>query len=112
MFSRVFQIIMTPAMVLSSLLAVVIYLYFGISMLVNGDTGAAIFWFLIWGHILSALAATIITIPLLAILAVFAAAAAGMFSLAFGLQKKGVESLPFKVERKGDEQLTRPWSEH
>ena len=91
---------MTPALVLSSLMAGLIYLYFGIDMVVNGETSQAIFWFLVWGHILSALVAAIITIPLLAILAVFAAAAAGLFSLAFGLQKKGVESLPFKVERK------------
>ena len=100
MFSRVFQIIMTPALFLSSLVAAAIYFYWGISMAADGDTGAAIFWFLVWGHILSALIAMIITIPSLAIVAVFAAATAGLFSMAFGLQKRGVEKLPFRVERK------------
>ena len=100
MFGRVFSIIMTPAMALSSLLAMAIYLYFGISMAVDGDTGAAIFWFLIWGHILSALAAAVITIPLLMVLALFAAGAAGLFSLAFGMQKRGVKKLPFTISRK------------
>ena len=100
MFRRTFSVIMTPAMVLMSLVAPSIYLYIGIDMLVVGDTGAAIFWFLFWGHIISAIISAIIVLPALAILAVLAAAATSLISLAFRMQKRGLDSLPFRVSRK------------
>jgi len=100
MFRRTFSVIMTPAMVLMGLVAPSIYLYVGIKEAMDGSATAAIFWFLLWGHIISAIISAIIVLPVLAILAVLAGAATSLITLAFRMQKRGLDSLPFRVSRK------------
>src|SRR3990172_6668027 len=73
MFKRIFSVTMMSSMVLMFLVASSIYLYVGIDMAVAGDTGGAIFWFVIWP-----------------------AATASLVALAFRMQKRGLESLPFR----------------
>ena len=72
MFKRIFSVTMMSSMVLMFLVASSIYLYVGIDMAVAGDTGGAIFWFVIWP-----------------------AATASLVALAFRMQKRGLGSLPF-----------------
>ena len=100
MFSRTFGIVMSPAVVLIVLLSSLFYIGNTVVQYANGEYWAAIFWFVVWGHILSMLGAALIVLPILAILGVLAASAAWLFSVAWGFQKRGVESLPFSVRRK------------
>ena len=100
MFSRAFNIVMTPAVVLVGIASAIIYVYFGVEMSATDGAWPAFFWFAFYGHIVSALAATLVVGIPLVILAVLAASAAWMFGLGWRLQQRGVESLPFRVERK------------
>ena len=100
MFARTFSVIMTPGLFLSGSVATIIYFGNGVYQAVNGETAAAILWFLVWGHIASILAGAVIGLVSLAILAVPAACAAWLISLAWRLQRRGVDSLPFTLKRK------------
>jgi len=104
MFSRTFNIIMTPAVVLVGLLATGIYLYVGYSNIANGDALAAMLWLFLWGHIFSMLIGALLVLPLLAVLGVLAGSTAWLFSFALKAQRRGVDSLPFTVARKADEE--------
>jgi len=91
---------MTPAVALTGILAGVFYIGNTVYQYASGEYWAAIFWFLVWGHILSMLGAAVIVLPLLAVLAVLAASATWLFSLAWRLQQKGLENLPFSIHHK------------
>ena len=93
---------MTPAAVLMGVLAGFFYLGNTVYQYANGEYWAALFWFFVWGHILSMLAAAVIVLPILAILGALAASAASLVALAFRMQRRGLENLPFTVRRKDE----------
>ena len=100
MFSRTFSIVMTPAVFLVGIASMILYVYVGVGMAATDGALAAFFWFAFYGHIVSALAATLIVGIPLVILAVLAACVAWILALGWRLQKRGLESLPFTVRRK------------
>lgn len=100
MFSRVFSIVMTPALALAVFLATGLYLGNLAFQLANGEILAAVLWFVLWGHILSTIIAALVVFPVLAVLGVLAGTGAWIVEVGLKMQHKGVESLPFKVERK------------
>ena len=100
MFSRVFSIVMTPALTLAVFLATGLYLGNLAFQLANGEILAAVLWFVLWGHILSTIIAALVVFPVLAVLGVLAGTGAWIVEVGLKMQHKGVESLPFKVERK------------
>ena len=97
-------IVMIPASILVALATVGLWIGIGVVWLLDGDTVAGLFWLFVWGHILSAIASSVVIgIPFF-LLGCLAGITMRGVAIVFNLQLKALRSFPFKIQwkRRGD----------
>ncbi|KKM83300.1 hypothetical protein LCGC14_1310820 [marine sediment metagenome] len=93
-------IVMLPASVLIAVATLALWIGLSVVWLLDGDTLAGLFWLLVWGHVLSAIAASIaIGIPFF-LLGCLAGMTMRGVAIIFNLQMKALRSFPLKIQRK------------
>ena len=97
-------IVMIPASILVALATVGLWIGIGVVWLLDGDTVAGLFWLFVWGHILNAIASSVVIgIPFF-LLGCLAGITMRGVAIVFNLQLKALRSFPFKIQwkRRGD----------
>lgn len=97
-------IVMLPASILIAAATLGLWIGIGVVWLLDGDTIAGLFWLFVWGHILSAIAATVVIgIPFFLLGCLAGIIMLGVAAI-FNLQMKALRSFPFKIQwkRRGD----------
>ncbi len=93
-------IVMLPASILVGLATLALWIGLSAVWLLGGDTVAGLFWLLVWGHILSAIAASIVIgIPFF-LLGCLAGITMRGVAAVFNLQMKALHSFPLKIQRR------------
>ncbi len=93
-------IVMLPASILVAVATLGLWIGIGVVWLLDGDTVAGLFWLFVWGHILSAIAASIVIgIPFF-LLGCLAGITMRGVAVVFNLQMKALRSFPLKIQRK------------
>ena len=93
-------IVMLPASVLIAVATLALWIGLSVVWLLDGDTLAGLFWLLVWGHVRSAIAASIVIgIPFF-LLGCLAGMTMRGVAIIFNLQMKALRSFPLKIQRK------------
>lgn len=100
LFWTTVAIVMLPASILIAVATLALWIGISVAWLLDGDTVAGLFWLLVWGHVLSGIAASIVIgIPFF-LLGCLAGMTMRILAIVFNLQIKALHSFPFKIQWK------------